>query len=77
MDVNTIAWLILLLPLASAAVILLGTKKSAGISSLIATGSVLATLVLSFLLLRQPDDVVAKPNMGGVVDGFKQEVQFV
>ncbi|MBL9151274.1 MAG: NADH-quinone oxidoreductase subunit L [Verrucomicrobiales bacterium] len=61
MDVNTIAWLILLLPLASAAVILLGTKKSAGISALISTGSVIATLVLSFLLLAQPDTAAAKP----------------
>jgi NADH-quinone oxidoreductase subunit L len=61
MDVNTIAWLILLLPLTSAAVILLGTKKSAGISALIATGSAIATLVLSFLLLAQPDTAAAKP----------------
>lgn len=61
MDVNTIAWLILLLPLASAATILLGTKKSAGISALISTGSVIATLVLSFLLLAQPDTAAAKP----------------
>lgn len=61
MDVNTIAWLILLLPLTSAAVILLGTKRSAGISALISTGSAIATLVLSFLLLAQPDTAAAKP----------------
>ncbi len=61
MDANTIAWLILLLPLASAAVILLGTRRAPGLSALISTGSVLATLVLAILLLGLPEDAAARP----------------
>ncbi len=59
MDANKIAWLILLLPLLSAAVILLGTRRAAGVSALIATGSVLVTLLLSFVMLGLPDDAAA------------------
>jgi NADH-quinone oxidoreductase subunit L len=74
MDVNTIAWLILFLPLASAATILLGTRKAAGVSALVSTGSVLATLVLSFLLLAQPDDAAAKPLSWIAVGDFQVNI---
>lgn len=52
-----LAWLLLLLPLVSAAAIHLGLKKSAHISSLVATGSALATLILSILLLNKEASV--------------------
>jgi NADH-quinone oxidoreductase subunit L len=74
MDVNTIAWLILFLPLASAAVIFLGTKKSAGVSALLSTGSALVTLVLSFFLLAQPDDAAAKPLSWIAVGDFQVNI---
>ncbi len=61
MDANTIAWLILLLPLASAAVILIGTRRAAGVSALISTGSVIVTFVLSLVLLAVPADATAQP----------------
>lgn len=61
MDANTIAWLILLLPLASAAVIQLGTRRAAGVSALISTGSVIATFLLSIMLLVLPEDAKAEP----------------
>lgn len=48
---STYASIILLLPLISAAAILLGLKKNANISALVATGSALATLLLSVLVL--------------------------
>tara|TARA_R110000850_G_scaffold224705_1_gene350113 strand:- start:1686 stop:3500 length:1815 start_codon:yes stop_codon:yes gene_type:complete len=50
MDVNTIAWTVLLLPLLVAASILLGLKRWSGLSSLLSTGSALITLVLCFKL---------------------------
>ena len=49
-DVNTLAWIILLLPLLVAASILFGLKKMPGLSALLSTGSVLITLVCSILL---------------------------
>ncbi|MDQ8188769.1 NADH-quinone oxidoreductase subunit L [Roseibacillus persicicus] len=45
------AWLLLLLPLLSAAAIHLGLKKNAHLSALVSTGSALATLILTILLL--------------------------
>src|SRR6056297_2515611 len=50
MDVNTIAWAILLLPLIVAASILLGLKRWSGVSSLVSTGSALFTLILTIIL---------------------------
>ena len=46
-----LAWLLLLLPLLSAAAIHFGLKKNAHLSSFIATGSALATLLLTISLL--------------------------
>lgn len=43
-------WLLLALPLATATVIHLGLKKSANLSALVSTMSVVATLVIAFLL---------------------------
>lgn len=50
MDVNTLTWAILLLPLFVAATILLGFKKYSGLSSLLSTGSALITLVMCIML---------------------------
>ncbi|MEM9281115.1 MAG: NADH-quinone oxidoreductase subunit L [Verrucomicrobiota bacterium] len=55
MDVNTIAWTILLLPLLVAASILLGVKRWAGLSSLVSTGSALITLILCAVLTTKGD----------------------
>ncbi|MBK1833344.1 NADH-quinone oxidoreductase subunit L [Roseibacillus ishigakijimensis] len=46
-----LAWFLLLLPLLSAAAIHLGLKKNAFISSLVSTGSAVATLILTLLFL--------------------------
>ena len=50
MDVNTLAWSVLLLPLLVAAAILLGLKRWSGLSSLLSTGSALLCLIFCFLL---------------------------
>jgi len=50
MDVNTIAWTLLLLPLLVAAAILLGLKRWSGLSALLSTGSAGVTLVLAVML---------------------------
>ena len=50
LDANCIAWTLLLLPLVVSAAILLGLKRWAGLSALLATGSALITLVLAFML---------------------------
>ena len=52
-----LAWFLLLLPLLSAAAIHLGLKKNAYLSSLLATGSALATLLLSIGLLNKDASV--------------------
>lgn len=52
---TTYATLILLLPLFSAAAILLGLKKNANLSAMLATGSALATLLLCVLVLVTKD----------------------
>jgi NADH-quinone oxidoreductase subunit L len=46
-DAATLPWLILLLPLLSAAVILVFTRRSGNISAYISVGSVIATLILA------------------------------
>ncbi len=51
-----LAWFLLILPLLSAAVIHLGLKKNAFLSSMVATGSAGATLLLTLLLLGQATD---------------------
>ena len=61
MDANTLTWLLLLLPLATAAVIALGTRRAAGLSALVSTGSALIMLVMSLLLLGVPEDAEIKP----------------
>jgi NADH-quinone oxidoreductase subunit L len=53
---------ILLLPLISAATILLGLKRNANISALVATGSAIATFVMSIMVLTG--------NQGGIVEMF-------
>lgn len=50
MDLYTLAWAILLLPLLVAAAILLGLKRWSGLSSLVSTGSALFTLVMCIML---------------------------
>ena len=47
------AWFLLLLPLLSAAVIHLGLKKNAFLSSMVSTGSALITLLLTIVLLNK------------------------
>ncbi|MEX2579038.1 MAG: NADH-quinone oxidoreductase subunit L [Verrucomicrobiales bacterium] len=56
MDVNTIAWILLLLPLLVAAMILLGLKRWSGLSALLSTGSALLTLVLAAMLAAGGSD---------------------
>ncbi|MBP7950812.1 MAG: NADH-quinone oxidoreductase subunit L [Verrucomicrobiales bacterium] len=53
-----VSTLVLLLPLVSAALIVLVLQKSAVLSSLLSVGSSLACLAMSFLLLRGPDSVL-------------------
>ncbi len=55
MDVNTIAWTILLLPLLVAASILLGLKRWSGLTSLVSTGSALIALLLCIKLSAGED----------------------
>ena len=58
MDVNTLAWAVLLLPLVVAATILLGLKRWSGLSSLVSTGSALFTLIFCIMLAADGDKVV-------------------
>ncbi|MFK5922739.1 MAG: NADH-quinone oxidoreductase subunit L [Verrucomicrobiota bacterium] len=57
MEAQNLPWIILLLPLLSAATILLLTRRSGNISALISTGASLITLLLGVALLRLPDGV--------------------
>ncbi len=50
MEVNTLAWSVLLLPLLVAAAILLGVKRWSGTSALLSTGSALLCLVFCIVL---------------------------
>ena len=54
-NAETLPWIILLLPLLSAAAILLFTRKSSSVSALISVGSVIATLVLAIGFRRLPE----------------------
>lgn len=54
-NAETLPWIILLLPLLSAAVILLFTRKSSSVSALISVGSVVATLVLAIGFRHLPE----------------------
>jgi len=58
MDVNTLAWAVLLLPLVVAATILLGLKRWSGLSSLVSTGSALFTLIFCIMLAGGGDEAV-------------------
>jgi len=58
MDVNTLAWSVLLLPLLVAAAILLGLKRWSDLSSLLSTGSALLTLVFCIILAGGGDGAV-------------------
>lgn len=58
MDVNTLAWAALLLPLIVAATILLGLKRWSGLSSLVSTGSALLTLIFCVILASDGDKAV-------------------
>lgn len=78
MDVNTLAWSVLLLPLIVAVTILLGLHRWSGLSSLVSTGSVLLTLVFCCLLAADGDkavETVSYPwiNLGGT---FRIEIGF-
>ena len=72
MDVTTIAWTVLLLPLIVAASILLGLKRWSGLASLVSTGSALITLFLCIRLAGGGDDLEAASfswiNMGDASD---------
>ncbi len=57
-DVNTLAWAVLLLPLVVAATILLGLKHWSGLSSLVSTGSALFTLIFCIILAADGEEVV-------------------
>jgi len=58
MDVNTLAWAVLLLPLVVAATILLGLKRWSGLSSLVSTGSALFTFIFCIMLAGGGDEAV-------------------
>jgi NADH-quinone oxidoreductase subunit L len=58
MDVNTLVWAVLLLPLVVAATILLGLKRWSGLSSLVSTGSALFTLIFCIMLAGGGDETV-------------------
>ena len=68
MDVTTIAWTVLLLPLIVAVSILLGLKRWSGLASLVSTGSAFITLFLCIRLAGGGDDLEAASfswiNMG-------------
>ncbi len=55
---HSLAWIILALPLISAAAIHLGLKRMPGISALVATASAGLTLILSLILLLKAEDSV-------------------
>lgn len=78
MDVTTIAWTVLLLPLIVAASILLGLKRWSGLASLVSTGSALITLFLCIRLAGGGDDLEAASfswiNMG---DALQVEIGLV
>ena len=75
MDVTTIAWTVLLLPLIVAASILLGLKRWSGLASLVSTGSAFITLFLCIRLAGGGDDLEAASftwiNMGEVFEEGK------
>ncbi len=86
MDANTLAWIILLLPLLVAASILLGVKRMPGLSALLSTGSVLITLVCSILLFSSKGAVEAFPwitigdfniNIGLKTDDLAKGMMFI
>ena len=80
-----LAWLLLLLPLLSAAVIHLGLKKNAHLSSLVATGSALVTLLFSIALLNKEGGVSFAwasfgnfdLNIGLLLDGMSTRMMLV
>ncbi len=59
MDVNTLTWAVLLLPLLVAASILLGLNRWSGVSSLVSTGSALFTLVMCIMLASGGEGEIA------------------
>lgn len=90
MDANTLAWTILMLPLFVAAGILLGLKRWSGLSAILATGSALLTLILSFMLsgIGEGDAVVTSfpwlqvtenfgLTIGMTVDGLSQGMMII
>src|SRR5688572_21641372 len=62
---------ILLLPLISAAAILLGLKRNANVSALVATGSAVAMFVLSMLVLAAEDTGIVELFNWSEVSGLK------
>ncbi len=79
-------WLLLALPLLSAAAIQLGLKRSADLSAYVSTGSALATLVVTFLLLgknENPDPFTwaaigdFKINIGILMDTMSTRMMLV
>ena len=82
-----LAWLLLLLPLLSAAAIHFGLKKSANISALVATGSALITLLITIILLSQKDPEACvlhwasfgdlHINIGLLLDGMARKMMLV
>lgn len=76
MDVNILAWTVLLLPLVVAATILLGLKRWSGVSALVSTGAAFLSLVCCVALAaggEDPAEAQAYPwiQLG---DGFRFDV---
>lgn len=74
MDVNTLAWTVLLLPLLVAASIVVGLKRWSGLSSLVSTGSALISLLFCVLMLGAEGD--AKSFSWIELDSFRVDVGF-
>ena len=76
MDVNSLAWAILLLPLGVALAILLGAKRSPGGSALASTGSAFLTLVFAVMLAANgsPDSEVKSFPWIDLGDNFRVDI---
>jgi NADH-quinone oxidoreductase subunit L len=70
---DSLAWLILGLPLLSAAVIHLGLKRMQSVSALVSTGSAAATLIFAIILLFNKDEFSVAYNWIAI-GGFNIEI---
>lgn len=78
MEVNTLVWAVLLLPLIVAATILLGLKRWSGLSALVSTGSALLTLIFCMVLASDGDAAVETISYPWIEFGdvFRVEIGF-